>query len=89
MYQGMCRASIEQRERLEIWLDGLDYVSRGIERNLENLHRKGLCREVSKRYRTCYRASIEQTKTWFFKEEKQHDMNANKIDTKPNIKEAC
>ena len=36
MYQGMCRASIEQTERLEIWLDGSSYVSRDIERNLEN-----------------------------------------------------
>ena len=33
---------------LEIWLDLSGYVSRGIEKNPENLNRRDLCREVSR-----------------------------------------
>ena len=36
-----------------------------------------------------YRASIEKPKTRFFKEEKQHMMNAIKIDTKTSNQGAC
>jgi len=35
-----------------------------------------------------YQASMKQIETTFFKEGKTHVMNANKIDTKPNIKKA-
>ena len=36
-----------------------------------------------------YQASIEKPKTRFFKEEKQHMMNAIKINTKTSNQEAC
>ena len=36
-----------------------------------------------------YRATIEQIETWFFQGGKPHEMNVTKINTKPNIKEAC
>ena len=80
-----CWASIEQTESLEIWLNGLGYLFRGMKKTQENFDRKGLCREVS----SFYRASVVQTETRFFKEGKTHVMNAHKIDTKPTIKEAC
>ena len=66
-----CRASIEQKKSSENWLDGSSYLSRGIERNPKTLIQKA-CLER-------HRASIEQTKTMFFKEEKHKTTIVSKV----------
>ena len=55
---------------------------------------RDIYREVSRKTRKFdrsrrYRAAIENPKKKFFKEEKQYEIKVNKIDTKPNNKEAC
>ena len=62
----------------------------------QRLQRRGsMDRAIYERYRenlelldwsSYYQASIENPKMRFFKQEKQHEMKANKIDTKPNNK---
>ena len=64
MYQGRCQASIEQTESLEKWLDGSGYVSRGVEKNAENLDRRGLCLKVSRSHQD----GIEQHRNMNFQE---------------------
>ena len=54
-----CRASIKKTESSKIWLDGLRYLSRGINKTQKNFDRRSLCLKVS----SCYRASIEQIET--------------------------
>ena len=39
-----CREGVEQTESLGILLDGLSYVSIGIEKTQKNLNRRGFCR---------------------------------------------
>ena len=76
--QGGVELFIEQTETLEKRLDGLGYLSRGIEKNPEILDRSRRCQ-----------AAIENPKKRFFKEEKQHGIKANKRDSKLNNKESC
>ena len=67
------------RERLQrIWLDGLGYLSRGIENKPRNLNRRGICRAVVEMLSRRYRAAIKRPKPRFSKEEKKHKMNATR-----------
>ena len=83
------RASIKQIETLKNWLDGSSYLSRGIKNKPRNLNRRGIYRGAIELLSRKYRASIEKPKPRFFKEEKQHMMNAIKIDALTSNQEAC
>ena len=70
------RVSIEQIETPKNWLDGSSYLLRDIENKPRNLNRRGMYWGAIEQVSSCYR---EVWKGFF--EEKQHKMNANKIDT--------
>ena len=55
---------------LEIWLDLSGYVSRGIEKNPENLDRRDLCREVLRGVETAIELVSRSRETRIFKGEK-------------------
>ena len=48
MYRGRCRVGIKQTMSLEIWLNVLGYVSRGIKKTQKSFNRKDLCQKVSR-----------------------------------------
>lgn len=80
---------IKQTETLGKRLDKLRYLSRGIKENPKILDRRGLYQDAIEHLLRCCRNSIEHLDARFFKKEKQYEMNATKIDTKPSNKEAC
>ena len=83
------QASIEQTKTSKNWLNGSRCLSRDIENKHKNLNnRKDMYRGAIELLSRRYQASIEKPKTRFFKEEKQHKMNAIKIDTKISSQEA-
>ena len=83
------RTSIEQTKTLKNWIDGSSYLSRGVENKPRNIDRKDLCRGAIEFLSRRYRASIKKLEAKFFKEEKQHKMNAIKIDIKTSNQEVC
>ena len=76
---------IEQTETSRKRLDGLRYLSRDIEKNPKFFIEEACIEHLLR----CCRASIEHLEAIFFKEEKQYEINATTIDTKPGNKEAC
>ena len=55
----------------------------------QEVSRKTQKTSIEEAYVESYRAAIEQIETWFLQEEKTHEMNASKIETKSNIKKSC
>ena len=59
------RASIEQTETPKNWLNGLSYLSRGIEKKPRNLDRRDMYQGAIELLSRRYRASIEKPETRF------------------------